>query len=94
MKTFIMALVLTLGASLATAQDFRVGLKGGLNVATWSGDDSEGADPKIGLNIGTYLGAKFTKVGIEGELLYSTQGTKVEDSDFKINNDYFLWRNL
>jgi len=91
MKTFIITLILTLGVSQAISQDFHFVLKGGLNVSTWGGDDADDVDSKIGFNVGTYLGAKFSKVGIDGEILYSTQGTQDElDSDIKANNNYLL----
>lgn len=72
------------------SQGFKLGIKAGLNLATVGGDDL-GVESKAGFHVGAYAGAKFAKFGVDGEILYSTQGAQDEtDSDFKINLDYIL----
>jgi len=64
----------------------KFGLKVGMNMANFSGDDVENTDSKIGLAIG----GSFTfhlndKLAIRPEFLYSTKGSKFEES---ISDDF------
>ena len=91
MKKTALLTAFTFIISLVTySQGFKVGLKAGLNLATVGGDLS-GVESRAGFHVGAYAGAKMSKFGVDGEILYSTQGTQDEiDSDFKLNYDYIL----
>jgi len=74
----------------AYSQGFKAGLKGGLNLATIKGDFT-GVESKAGFHVGAFAGAKLSKFGVEGEILYSTQGTQDEiDSELKMKMDYLI----
>lgn len=90
MKRIFLLLAFAGTFAAANAQT-KIGLKGGLNVADWGGKDADNVDARIGFHIGGFanfgLGNKFS---IQPELLYSTQGGKVEQagSDVKIRFNY------
>jgi hypothetical protein len=69
-----------------------IGLKGGLNFATLSGTTSFASayDNRTGYHFGAYTLFKFTKIGIQPELLFSKQGQKftVNSQNFESNFDY------
>jgi Outer membrane protein beta-barrel domain len=80
-------------ASSAFAQlELAVGLKGGLNFASLNASSSVSANYKnrTGYNAGAFVLFKFTKVAIQGEVLYSTQGSTVTvpTSTQSFNNEF------
>jgi hypothetical protein len=77
----VMALMLLLGmGSLALAQLLPVGLKGGLNMATITGNDAKGAITYPGVVVGCYCTiGLLPSVAIQPEILYSQKGWKVSD---------------
>ena len=86
--------LLTVFASILSittySQGFKVGLKGGLNLATVGGDLTN-VESRTGFHVGVYAGTKISKFGVDGEILFSAQGTQDEtNSDFKLNYDYVL----
>ncbi|TMR62131.1 porin family protein, partial [Streptococcus pseudopneumoniae] len=65
-------------------------LKGGLNLSTLGGDATN-VESRTGFHVGAYAGAKMTKFGVDGEILFSRQGTQGDGaSTFEIDNDYLL----
>jgi len=75
---------------VAYSQGFKLGIKGGLNLATLGGDIS-GVESRAGFHVGVYGGAKMSKFGVDGEILFSSQGTQDKtNSDLKLNYDYIL----
>lgn len=91
MKKIALLTIFTCIISLTTyAQGFKLGLKGGLNIATMGGDLTD-IESRAGFHVGVYAGAKMSKFGVDGEILFSTQGTQDDtNSDFKLNYDYIL----
>ncbi|WMI67163.1 porin family protein [Mangrovimonas sp. YM274] len=80
-KLLLCAAVAVFGFSNVNAQDFNFGVKAGVNFATLGGDIEEN-DMKVGFHVGGVAEFMFNeKMGIQGELLYSTQGTKFEYSE-------------
>ena len=76
-KTFFLVIL----AFAATALQAQFGVKGGINVATWAGDDVD-EDGKKSL-IGPYFGIFYNiecadMFSIQPELVYSSQGVKYE----------------
>ena len=64
--------------AFSNAQETRFGVKGGVNLATWTGD-VEDASSKVGFHIGGFAEFKLSdKFAIQPELLFSTQGVKFE----------------
>ena len=77
MKKVILSLGLLVGmAGVANAQTgLKLGLKGGFNMATFSGKDSKGSEYKAGFAAGGLLNYGFTDMlSVQGELLYSQKG--------------------
>ncbi len=79
-KVLILVFVLS-SAAVATAQvQVALGLKAGANISTF--DDKE-ADNITAFHGGAFALFKLTKFGIQPELLFSQQGSKVNDFDLK-----------
>lgn len=77
MKKTILSLALLMGmAGAANAQTgLKLGLKGGFNMATFSGKDSKGSEYKAGFAAGGLINYGFTDMfSVQGELLYSQKG--------------------
>ncbi len=82
-------MMFVLAFGFMNAQKAQFGIKGGLNIATITGDDTSGVSSIIGFNVGAFTEIKISeKFSIQPELLYSTQGAKV-DSDGD-NVDFIL----
>ena len=72
---------------------FSVGVEGGPNFANIDTKSSPGAnyDNRTGFHGGAFALLKFTKIGIQPEVLFSQQGTqfKFRDGEGKANYNYF-----
>ena len=63
--------------TVATRAPTRLGLLAGVNLATFGGDDAEGADTRTGFVGGGYLSLGLTPgLSLRPELLYSMKGAK------------------
>lgn len=81
MKKIILTAAAVFAFGFANAQDVKFGVKGGLNVATLTGD-VDNADSKVGFHVGGFAEIKVSdKFAVQPELLYSTQGAKFEGSE-------------
>ncbi len=91
MKKIALLTIFTCIISLTTySQGFKLGLKGGLNLSTIGGDATN-VESRTGFHVGAYAGAKLSKFGVEGEILFSRQGTQGDGlATFEIDNDYLL----
>ena len=93
-KTRILLIALFMaGASTSvfSQAQFSLGIKGGLNFATIDASHpGETYDSRTGYHFGAFGLLKFTKIGIQPELLFSQQGTKVkvDGTDFESNFSY------
>ena len=88
MKKIILTVAAVFALGCANAQDkqsagnIRYGMKGGMNVATLTGDETD-TKSLIGLHIGGFMEYKVNdKFAIQPELLFSMQGTRYEYSEF------------
>jgi hypothetical protein len=92
MKKIIVAAILVMGAAGAYAQaSLGIGIKGGLNFAKLDGTSAQGTfDSRTGYHFGAFALMKFGKVGIQPEVLFSKQGSKVkvDQNDFDANFSY------
>ncbi|SFW67435.1 Outer membrane protein beta-barrel domain-containing protein [Sinomicrobium oceani] len=88
MKKIILVIMAVVGVSVySNAQSLHFGAKGGVNFASLSGDDADGADGRTGFHIGLLAELGLTdKFSIQPEVLYSAQGAKISDAD--LNLDY------
>jgi len=97
MKKFIVAAILVMGSVGAFAQaGIGIGIKGGLNFANMAGNinDNNGLkgtfDSRTGYHFGAFTLIKVGKIGIQPEVLFSKQGSKVKvnTGDFDANFSY------
>lgn len=93
MKRIIFSVIAVITFGFINAQDVKYGVKGGLNVSSFSGDN-DGMDLKsrVGFNIGGFVEIKLSeKFAIQPEVLYSQQGTriKVKGSFYDGYNDQY-----
>lgn len=90
-KNIVFISIAILGLLNINAQEIKFGAKAGVNFATIAGDETEGVKGRTSLHVGAVsefiISEKFS---IQPELLYSAQGAKYEDADFKetIKLDY------
>jgi len=85
MKKILLIILATAGIAFVQAQEnVQFGLKSGLNFASLNGDSSDeiNLDPRIGFHIGGFVEIPVSeKFSFQPELLYSTQGAKLKDTD-------------
>jgi len=88
----ILVLGLFAGSVFGQAQ-VAVGLKGGLNFANL---DVQGFSTKnrTGYHLGAFTLFKFTKIGIQPEIIFSQQGSKVKDPSFGSVESNFSYVNI
>lgn len=82
-KLFLIAVAVISFTITSQAQNFRFGLKGGINFATLNGDFSDNIDGRTGYHIGAV--AQFSLLGtfaIQSEVIYSAQGIDNIDIDY------------
>lgn len=77
-KTVIVLLLSVVGYGAFAQAQVALGLKAGVNVAKLNNDDLESSSITA-FHGGAFALFKFTAIGIQPELLFSQQGSKVED---------------
>ncbi|RYJ37698.1 OMP_b-brl_2 multi-domain protein [Flavobacterium anhuiense] len=81
MKKIVLAAIAVMGFSFANAQDVKYGVKGGINLSTFTGD-VEDASSKVGFQAGGFAEIKLSdKFSIQPEMLYSLQGAKFKETE-------------
>lgn len=85
-KLFIVAILLIAGSSSMNAQGLDFGVKAGANFAKLDGDGIDG-DNLTSFHVGALLELNiFENFSLQPEVMYSSQGTKVEGADdFKLD---------
>jgi hypothetical protein len=94
MKKLIVVALLAFATSAAYAQvEAAIGLKAGPNFAKINTDATAGENYKsrTGFHAGAFALFKFTKVGIQPELIFSQQGSTMEfnNQNYEANYSYF-----
>ncbi|MFV8355443.1 porin family protein [Flavobacterium sp. XS1P32] len=92
MKKIILTVAAVCAFGFANAQEAKFGIKGGLNLASFSGD-TDGLDlkSKAGLNVGGFVEVKLSdKLALQPELLFSMQGTNIDKFEFSDGNQTFV----
>lgn len=90
MKKIILSAIAVMAFGFANAQQTKFGVKAGVQFANLTGDIEENSS-KVGFQVGGFAEIKLSeKFAVQPELLYSTQGTKVDfgSEDLKYNLDY------
>ncbi len=91
MKKLLFFIVLVIaGQTQLMGQEFGLGAKAGINFANLGGDEDEyDGKSKTGFHLGLVAEFMLTeKFGIQPEVLYSTQGTKIEESGTEFGMTY------
>lgn len=82
-NTFLALAAALLFSQPARAEEVSVGLKTGLNITTFVGSDSAGAEQKAGLSLGGYVIFPVSKrFKVQAECLYSEKGAVYKYEDF------------
>ncbi len=83
-KLFLLAIAVICFTVTSSAQDIKLGFKGGVNFATLNGDDvSDDLDGRTGYHIGAVVQLSIAETfAIQPELLYSAQGADDFDIDY------------
>jgi hypothetical protein len=90
LKLFVVAFMLLFSCTLSNAQ-LSIGPKAGINISNISGASFDDVKKKalVGFHLGGYVAIRLGGLVVQPELLYSTQGAKVEESttteNLKIN---------
>lgn len=89
-KIIFISAFLLIGIFQADAQMLKFGVKAGANFNSLDGDDAQGLDTYTSFHFGALLEVKvFENFAIQPELLYSSQGAKVNEENIKdINFSY------
>ncbi|TDP00686.1 porin family protein [Flavobacterium sp. 245] len=90
MKKIILSAIALMAFAFSNAQETRFGIKGGLNITTFAGGDYWDAKSLVGFQVGGFAEIKIIeRLSIQPEVLFSTQGAKLEfagdDFDNKVN---------
>jgi hypothetical protein len=87
MKKLLIAALLLTGFT-GFSQTFQIGIKGGVNVSNFNGANFDNYDTKslVGFHVGGLLNFQFgDHLSLQPEVLFSTQGAKIESSTDKSN---------
>ncbi len=92
MKTIILVVyILTFLLNDITAQSLKsisAGPKAGINISHWGGDDFD-TQSRAGMHIGGFAVLEFSeRFALQPELLFSSQGAKVESPDINLPVNY------
>jgi hypothetical protein len=92
-KLIVLAAAICFSTAAFSQAQFSIGLKAGPNFANLDPQGSVGSNynNRTGFHGGAFALLKFTKVGIQPEVLFSQQGSKfkLNDSDVEANYNYF-----
>lgn len=85
-KFLLLAVVTVLGFTNVNAQEIKFGVKGGLNFASVSGDNTEGIDVVTSFNFGVVSEIPLSdKFSFQPELMYSGQGYDFNDNTIALS---------
>lgn len=77
--------------TVATFAQAQFGVKAGLNLSNWRGDDidSDETDMLPGFYVGAFYNVKISEMfSFQPDLVFSTEGVKASDADFKYATTY------
>ncbi|HEX5172208.1 MAG TPA: porin family protein [Cyclobacteriaceae bacterium] len=82
-------------ASVFSQAQFSLGVKGGLNFANLDVSDLSGTyNNRTGYHLGAFGLIKFTKIGIQPEIIFSQQGSEVKDPQLGSFESNFSYVNI
>lgn len=84
-KLFLAVSLLFIGATASNAQDLKFGAKVGANFSNLNGDEIKG-DNLTSFHVGALVEVNiFENFSIQPELMYSSQGTEIENEKLKLD---------
>lgn len=88
-KLFLFVVAIVVTTSVTEAQEVRIGAKGGVNFATFSGDDLGDVKSRTGFHIGGLVEVPISeKFAIQPEVLYTSQGSKYSEKGSELGVEY------
>ncbi|WP_417370079.1 porin family protein [Gelidibacter japonicus] len=85
-KLILITALAVFGFNLSNAQDVSFGVKGGVNLATFTGDDSAEAKGITSYHVGGLVDIEITeKFSVQPEVIYSVQGADSDLGDFRLD---------
>ncbi|WP_337967170.1 porin family protein [uncultured Flavobacterium sp.] len=95
MKRIILAAMAVMVFGFANAQKTRFGVKGGLNLTTFAGGNYWDAGSLVGFQVGGFAEIKvIERLAIQPEVLFSTQGAKIDGGSFGDFDDKLNYINV
>lgn len=90
MKRIFLVAIAVMAFGFTNAQQTRFGIKGGLNITSYSGGDYWDSNSLVGFQVGGFAEIKIIeRLAIQPEILFSTQGASLDtpfgDYDEKLN---------
>lgn len=86
MKKLLLTAAAIFTFGFANAQETKFGVKAGLNLADWSGDEADGIDSRVSFHVGGFAEIKVSdKFAVQPELLYSSQGGKADGGTYNVD---------
>jgi len=83
MKKIILTAIAVMAFAFTNAQQTSFGVKGGLNLTTFSGGNYYDAKSLVGFQVGGFAEIKvIERLSIQPEVLFSTQGAKLDGGSF------------
>ncbi|HRI78514.1 MAG TPA: porin family protein [Cyclobacteriaceae bacterium] len=82
--------LISAGYSASGQAQVAIGIKGGINLSNLDGVNSVGVayDKRTGYHLGAYALFKFTKIGIQPEILFSQQGQNFTFNGQNLSSNY------
>ena len=90
-KSFLIIAIIVFGLTNLNAQEVKFGAKAGLNLASITGDETDGIESRTAFHVGAVAEISISdKFSVQPELLYSAQGAKdsFEGIDVDAKIDY------
>ena len=85
MKKFFLVAAITVVGFAANAQ-VTFGVKAGLNISSWTGDDADGASSLTGFNAGGLVNIPISSMfSVQPEVTYSGEGVKFDGGKYTTN---------
>ena len=76
-KSFLIIAIIVFGLTNLNAQEVKFGAKAGLNLASITGDETDGIESRTAFHVGAVAEISISdKFSVQPELLYSAQGAK------------------
>ncbi|WPO79283.1 porin family protein [Flavobacterium sp. KACC 22761] len=89
MKKIILSAIAIMAFAFSNAQDTRFGIKGGLNITSFTGGGYWDTSSLVGFQLGGFAEIKIIdRLSIQPEVLFSTQGARLDNLHFDSKLDY------